>query len=89
MPIFLRESKLLPVKAGGLQSRVRENRNIRVSYRNSCGPNLNLFGFSTWLFSLLYGSTNHDLSDIETYTILMGYLKRSVSDSCCSCLTFF
>lgn len=85
MPIFLRESKLFPVKAGGLQSRISENRNVRVFYKNSCGTNINPLCPSTLLFPLLYGSTNHDQSDMKTCRIL---LKRGLSDPCCSCLTF-
>ena len=40
MPVFLRESKLFPVKAGGLQSRVSESRNRRVFYKNSRGSSM-------------------------------------------------
>lgn len=41
MPIFLRKSKLFPVKAGGLQSREIENRNVWVSYKNRLGTSIN------------------------------------------------
>lgn len=88
MPIFLRESKLLPVKAGGLQSRVSENRNVRVFYKKSGGTGRNPLCPPALLFPLLSGCTDCDQSDIETCRILLGCLKRGLSDSCCSRLTF-
>lgn len=88
MPIFLRESKLFPVKAGGLQSRVSENRNVRVFYKNSHGTSIHPLCPSTLLFPLLYGSTENEQSDIRTCRILLVCLKSGLIDSCCSCLTF-
>ena len=76
-PIFLRESKLFPVKAGGLQSRVTENRNTRVFYKNSYGTSMiNLTSRHPetsglpkmeprWHLLLLYDFSNEDTIDWE------------------------
>lgn len=76
MPIFLRESKLFPVKAGGLQSRVSENRNVRVFYKNSHSTSLHPLCPSTLLFPLLDGSAKNEQFDTKTCRILLVCLKK-------------
>lgn len=63
-----------------------KDRNVRVLYKYSPGTGKNPLCPSTQLFPLLFASTNHDQSDTDTQKPLP---KMGLSDSCCSCVTFF